>query len=132
MSEYLGAAPRHQQGRRISWEIRDEDGRPEEIASWQPIEAEEVGGVLEIRRDQLFAFLYDFNFDLAIFFEENRAVTGVEDGWRDEGRESNRYWKALTATAAFPKRRACAPSPFSNVRQPHGLDPTTPDRPWST
>lgn len=103
--QYLNAAPRHQQGSRISWEIRDEDGRPEEIARWQPIEAEERGGMLEIRRDQLFAFLYDFNFDLAIFFEENRAVTGVEDGWREEGRESNRYWKALATDSGLSETR---------------------------
>ena len=89
--------------------------------------------MLEIRRDQLFVFLYDFNFDLAIFFEENRAVTGVEDGWRDEGRESNRYWKALATNSGLSELGAsCGPSPCSNVRQPHALDPTTPDRPWST
>ncbi len=39
----------------------------------------------------------DFNLDLAIFFEENREVEGVEDGQRDEGREELRYWRYWSA-----------------------------------
>jgi hypothetical protein len=90
---YLQAAPRHQAGGRIVWEVRDEDGKPEEVARWVPLEGEETGGVLGIRRDLLLRFMRDFAFDLAIFYEDNRRVDGVADGWRDQGREDLRAWR---------------------------------------
>jgi hypothetical protein len=91
---HLGASPRHQGAGRISWEIPDEDGKPEEIARWVPVEEPEPGGVLEIRRDVLLHFMRDFDFDLAIFYEESRATADVPDGWRDEEREDLRHWRA--------------------------------------
>lgn len=88
---YHAAAPRHQPGGRIVWEVPDEDGRPEEIARWSLVD-DEVG-VLEIKRDVLFDFMRTFDFDLAVFFEENRSAEVVPDGWSDEAREPFRTWR---------------------------------------
>jgi len=96
------AAPRFQSGGRISWEVRDEDGKPEEIARWLP--GEEDVGVLEIRRNALFSFMSDFDFDLAVYFEENKATDEVPDGWRDAGCEARRTWRVWAADTMFEIR----------------------------
>jgi hypothetical protein len=90
---YSGAAPRQRGSGRIVWEIPDEDGRPDEMARWIPGTEDDFNGVLEIRRDALFDFLRDFDFDLAVFFEENRGDNSVPDGWRDEDQEELRSWR---------------------------------------
>lgn len=77
--------------------MRDEDGRPDEIAHWRPDAGDDAAGVLEVRRNALFAFMRDFDFDLAIFFEENRGTDEVADGWRDEDREDRRSWRCWAA-----------------------------------
>jgi hypothetical protein len=92
---FHAAAPRHQPGGRIGWEVSDEDGKPEEIARWSPVD-DEVG-VLEIRRDILFDFMQTFDFDLAVFFEENRPTEAVPEGWSDEAHELLRTWRVWAA-----------------------------------
>jgi hypothetical protein len=118
---YFGASPKHSAGGRISWEVRDEDGRPEEIARWTQVGGnQETGGTLEIRRDRLFKFMREFDFDLAIYFEENRAVDGVDEDWRDSEREANRYWRAW-ASRPLDEIRAVLRC-VTVLERPSGLD----------
>ena len=50
-------------------------------------------------------FLAAFDYDLAIYFEENIEANQLEDGWQDEGRDDNRYWRCW-ATLVHPEVRA--------------------------
>ena len=102
-------------------EVRDADGRPEEIARWVPIAGDEkAGGTLEIRRDRLFKFMREFDFDLAIYFEENRAVLGVDEDWRDSEREGNRYWRAWASRP--PDELRAVLRCVTVLERPPGLD----------
>lgn len=95
-----GAAPRLKTDGQIDWEIADEDGKPDVIARWTRTPDTEHEGVLTIRRDKLLRFMTAFGYDLAIYFEENRADNSVDDDWRDEEREADRYWRCW-ASAGF-------------------------------
>lgn len=86
------AAPRHRAGGQVDWEAPDEDGLPETVARWTTLGAS--GGVLEIRRDVLLRFMAEFDFDLAIYFDEQRWTDRVADGWSAKGREDRRTWRA--------------------------------------
>lgn len=97
---FYGAAPRFKADGEIEWEIADEDGRPEVIARWTRTPDTEHEGVLVIRRDKLLRFMAIFGFDLAIYFEENRADNSVDGEWRDEEREPDRHWRSW-ASAGF-------------------------------
>jgi hypothetical protein len=97
---FYGAAPRLKPDGQIEWEIADEDGKPEVIARWTRTPDTEHEGVLTIRRDKLLRFMTTFGFDLAIYFEENRADNSVDGDWRDEEREPDRYWRCW-ASAGF-------------------------------
>jgi hypothetical protein len=90
---WFRASPRYQQNGRISWEVADEDGRPDEIARWVPDQSDEFVGVLEVRRDTLLDFMREFDLDLAVFYDENRSTTEVAHGWRDDEQEAHRSWR---------------------------------------
>ncbi|MGE5527388.1 MAG: hypothetical protein ACM3Q9_01840 [Methanosarcina sp.] len=136
---YHEASPKHQANGRISWEVHDEDGKPDEIARWSPVD-EEVG-VLEIRRDALFSFMSDFDFDLAIYYEENRPTTEVPDGWKEDDRETRRAWRVwasdigtevrvvLRCVTIVPRPPALERKETEYIGQtleyPVGTDPTT-------
>lgn len=71
---------------------------PVEIARWK-IEGYQdrmTRGRLEIRRDRLLSFLAVFEFDLAIFHEDD-IDCDLPGGWVDEGREDLRTWRVWTA-----------------------------------
>lgn len=95
---FSGAAPRLKADGQIEWEIADEDGKPEVIARWTRTPNAELERVLTIRRDKLLRFIATFGFDLAIYFEENRAANSVNGDWRDEEREADRYWRCWAST----------------------------------
>lgn len=97
---FYGASPRVNTGGQIDWEVADEDGKPEVIARWARTPDTEHEGVLTIRREELLRFMATFEFDLAIYFEENRADNSVDGDWRDEEREADRYWRCW-ASAGF-------------------------------
>lgn len=103
---FYGASPRHKADGQIDWEVADDDGRPEVIATWKRTPATEHEGVLVIRRDRLFRFMGIFGFALAIYFEENRAVNSMEDGWRDEDREPDRAWRCWASARLTDETRA--------------------------
>ncbi len=101
---------------------------------------EEVA-VLEIRRDALFSFMSDFDFDLAVYYEENRPTTEVPDGWKDEEREDKRTWRVwasdigtevrvvLRCVTVVPRPPALERKETEYIGQtleyPVGTDPTT-------
>lgn len=91
----------------MSWFEEDDDSRPDEIARWRvtSIERDSTVGTLEIRRDRLMPFLAAFEYDLAIYFEENIEANGLVDGWEDEERQENRCWRSW-ATLVHPDVRA--------------------------
>jgi hypothetical protein len=104
---YWRAWPRHDNAGNISWFEEDDDSRPDEIARWrlESFERRLTVGTLEVRRDRLMPFLAAFEYDLAVYHEENIEANELEDGWEDEGREENRYWQSW-ATLVHPEVRA--------------------------
>jgi hypothetical protein len=100
---YVGASPRLRNEGQIDWEIPDEDGKPEIIATWTRTPDTEYEGVLRIRRDTLLQFMTTFGFDLAIYYEEIRADDSVPGDWSDEEREPVRYWRCW-ASAGFTEQ----------------------------
>jgi hypothetical protein len=97
---FYAASPNLKANGRIDWEIADEDGKPEVIATWRRTPDTESEGVLVIRRDKLFRFMATFGFDLALYFEENRADNSLDGTWRDDDRDATRVWRCW-ASAGF-------------------------------
>ena len=97
---FWGASPHLGRDGQIDWEVPDEDGKPEIIATWSRTPQTEYEGVLRIRRDKLLNFLAVFDLGLAIYFEENIADDSVPGEWRDDEREPLRYWRCW-ASAGF-------------------------------
>jgi len=104
---YWQAWPRHAGDGNVSWFEEGDDSRPDEIARWRldSFDRGATDGTLEIRRDRLMQFLAAFDYDLAIYYEQNIEANQLEGGWRDEGREANRYWRCW-ATRVHPRVRA--------------------------
>jgi hypothetical protein len=92
---YWRSWPRRDADGNIAWCEEGDDSLPEEIARWRLLRFTdaETFGLLEIRRDRLMTFLAEFEYDLAIYFEENIEANELDDGWRDEGLEASRYWR---------------------------------------
>jgi hypothetical protein len=91
---YWRAWARHDGGGDIKWFEEGDDSRPEEIARWRMLrhDGPSTVGLLEVRRDRLMTFLSEFDHDLAIYYEDHVAAE-LEDEWRDEEHEENRYWR---------------------------------------
>jgi hypothetical protein len=91
---YWRAWPRHGGDENIRWFEEGDDSRSEEIARWTLLRYDDPStvGLLEVRRDRLMTFLSEFEYDLAIYYEHHKEVE-LEDGWRDEEREDNRFWR---------------------------------------
>jgi hypothetical protein len=94
---YHEAAPTHESGGTIRWYIPDEDGRPDEIACWQPRAHGNSVGVLSIRRDKLLDFIHDFHRSVAIYVEASTETDAVPDGWVDEVCEPLRRYRCIAS-----------------------------------
>jgi hypothetical protein len=104
---YWRAWPRRDDGGNVSWYEEGDDSRPEEIARWRLLNFADVStvGLLEVRRDRLMTFMSEFDYDLAVYYEENIEANQLDDGWTDEERDDNRYWR-VWATGVHPEIRA--------------------------
>lgn len=110
----------------VTWFEDDDDGLPVAVARFRlsGYEDRATRGTLEIRRDRLLAFCAGFDFDLAIYDEQNVEAPGLPEDWREEERTDDRYWRAW-AFGVLGERRAvlrCATviehPPLDQTRQP--------------
>lgn len=97
---HFGAWPDHLGNGNVTWYEEGDDSKPEEIARWRLVKFEDnetTYGVLEIRRDRLMTFLSTFDFDLAIYFEENILANELAEDWTDDGGDEQRGWHCWSA-----------------------------------
>lgn len=125
---YWRAWPRHDGGGNVTWYEEGDDSRPDEIARWRLVRFDDAstGGLLEVRRDRLMTFLAEFEYDLAIYYEHNIEANQLEDEWRDEELEDNRYWR-VWATDVHPEIRAVLRA-VTFLERPERDEP---EEPWS-
>lgn len=126
---YWDLWPQHEEGN-VTWFEDDDDGLPVAVARFllSGYENRAARGTLEIRRDRLLAFCARFDFDLAIYDEQNVEAPDLPEDWREEERTENRCWRAW-AFGALGERRAvlrCATliehPPLDQTRQPRDDD----------
>lgn len=85
---YWSLWPRHEDGD-VTWFEDDDDGLPVEVARFRvaAYDGSFTRGTLEIRRDRLLAFCSRFDFDVAIYDEQNVEAPDLDEGWSEAERD---------------------------------------------